>query len=291
MTPNLEAPYHPNDVVVLTAVADEGWTFSGWTGACTGTDACSVTMDGDKTVTATFTENAPNGIYDDTNAAWTYTGAWQSLTATGPYLDTWSYSTTIGDFAEIAFTGRQFKLSYLVGPDSGIVDVYVDGVKVGSVDQNSASWAWNGTWTSNLLAAGNHILRLVYASGGSMVSLDAFAVIIPQIVSTGIYDDTDTAMSYVGGWQPLSVTGPYFDTWRYSANIGDTAQVAFNGQQIKLTYVTGPILGTMDVYVDGVKVDSSTRTVTIGPGMGHGQVICCRRVITSCAWCMPAAVP
>ena len=58
VTADNPAPYYLNDVVVLTAVADEGWTFSGWTGDCTGTgDTCSVTMDADKTVTATFTQN------------------------------------------------------------------------------------------------------------------------------------------------------------------------------------------------------------------------------------------
>lgn len=38
----------------LTATADEGSTFTGWSGACTGTDPCLVEMDADKTATATF---------------------------------------------------------------------------------------------------------------------------------------------------------------------------------------------------------------------------------------------
>jgi uncharacterized repeat protein (TIGR02543 family) len=46
--------------VELTAVADPGWTFSGWSGAASGTDlTTTVTIgDGDNTVTATFTEAA-----------------------------------------------------------------------------------------------------------------------------------------------------------------------------------------------------------------------------------------
>jgi hypothetical protein len=51
--------YHYGDVVQLTANADAGWTFSSWIG-CTGTgNTCSVTMDGDKIVTATYTEVPP----------------------------------------------------------------------------------------------------------------------------------------------------------------------------------------------------------------------------------------
>jgi hypothetical protein len=54
VTPSPSGPYHYGDVVDLTPDPDDGWTFSEWGGACTGFGACSVTMDGDKTVSATF---------------------------------------------------------------------------------------------------------------------------------------------------------------------------------------------------------------------------------------------
>lgn len=47
--------YTSGTVVTLTAAASPGSTFSGWSGACTGTGACTVTMDAAKSVTATFT--------------------------------------------------------------------------------------------------------------------------------------------------------------------------------------------------------------------------------------------
>lgn len=43
----------------LTATADDGSIFTGWSGACTGTGACVVPMDADKTVTATFAVAQP----------------------------------------------------------------------------------------------------------------------------------------------------------------------------------------------------------------------------------------
>ncbi|UCG68474.1 MAG: hypothetical protein JSV09_11760, partial [Thermoplasmata archaeon] len=50
--------YIYDDEVQLTATADPGWTFTGWSGDLTGSvNPDNVTMDGDKTVTATFTQD------------------------------------------------------------------------------------------------------------------------------------------------------------------------------------------------------------------------------------------
>ena len=50
------ASFASNQLVTLSAAADAGSTFSGWSGeGCSGTDACQVTMDQGRSVTATFT--------------------------------------------------------------------------------------------------------------------------------------------------------------------------------------------------------------------------------------------
>ncbi len=49
--------YDEGDIVPVTATANLGYTFSSWSGACSGSGTCSVTMDADKTVTANFTLN------------------------------------------------------------------------------------------------------------------------------------------------------------------------------------------------------------------------------------------
>lgn len=46
--------YTHGTLVTLTPTAVNGSTFTGWSGACTGTGPCTVTMDNAKTVTATF---------------------------------------------------------------------------------------------------------------------------------------------------------------------------------------------------------------------------------------------
>ena len=51
--------YGAGTAVALTAVPGAGSQLSGWSGACTGTGACNVTMDAAKSVTATFTAVPP----------------------------------------------------------------------------------------------------------------------------------------------------------------------------------------------------------------------------------------
>ncbi len=46
--------YPSGKTVTLTATPDSGWKFAGWSGACSGTGTCQVTMDQDRAVTATF---------------------------------------------------------------------------------------------------------------------------------------------------------------------------------------------------------------------------------------------
>jgi uncharacterized repeat protein (TIGR01451 family) len=53
------APFADGTSVALTATPDEGSTFTGWGGACSGTEGCTVTMSADQSVTATFEAIVP----------------------------------------------------------------------------------------------------------------------------------------------------------------------------------------------------------------------------------------
>ncbi|MEM8863437.1 MAG: Ig-like domain-containing protein, partial [Chloroflexota bacterium] len=50
--------YDHGTVVTLTATADDGSTFVGWSGDCSGSDDCPITLDEAQTVTATFDDIA-----------------------------------------------------------------------------------------------------------------------------------------------------------------------------------------------------------------------------------------
>jgi uncharacterized repeat protein (TIGR02543 family) len=57
------ASYQYATQVTLTVVPDMKSTFTGWSGACAGTEGCTITMDGDKTLAASF--NLKGDINDD----------------------------------------------------------------------------------------------------------------------------------------------------------------------------------------------------------------------------------
>jgi len=56
------ASFASGTVVSLTAAPDSGSTFAGWSGACSGTGACSVTMDAAKSVSATFNSTSTGAL-------------------------------------------------------------------------------------------------------------------------------------------------------------------------------------------------------------------------------------
>ena len=106
-----------------------------------------------------------------------YDGKWQKVSGVADAYDTtFQYSNGVGENLEIPFNGKQIKLTYLTSPTFGTADVYIDGVKVTTLDQNSADWTFGVSWTSDVLSAGDHSLRLVHA-GGAAVTIDAAEVI------------------------------------------------------------------------------------------------------------------
>ncbi len=93
-----QATYHYGDVVTLTATADPGWSFAGWSGALSGTtNPANITMNGNKVVTATFTQSCIQVAGVD--FSWSPTQPFGGevvtfnasvLTGTAPFTYTWN---------------------------------------------------------------------------------------------------------------------------------------------------------------------------------------------------------
>ena len=137
--------------------------------------------------------------------------------------------------------------------DRALMDVYIDGVKVATIDE-SGTGVWQQTWTSEPLAAGNHNVRLVQASSG-VVDVDAIQIIATAtILPAGNYDDMDLAWHYSTYWYTYAGPGPSAETLHFSINPKDEALVSFSGTKFVLTYTEMSDRGMVDVFVDGAKV-------------------------------------
>jgi uncharacterized repeat protein (TIGR02543 family) len=98
------ATYTYGTVVTLTATASPGWTFADWTGDATGaSNPVTVTMDGNKAVTANYTQGqytltiiSANGTVAKVPDSATYTyGTVVTLTATAS--PGWTFASWTGD--------------------------------------------------------------------------------------------------------------------------------------------------------------------------------------------------
>jgi len=85
--------YASGTVVTLSAAPASGSTFAGWSGACTGTGGCSVTMSASRTVTATFNSTALTLRFTSPAAGATVRGTTTvTLAASGGTGDTYRVS-------------------------------------------------------------------------------------------------------------------------------------------------------------------------------------------------------
>jgi hypothetical protein len=66
-----------------------------------------------------------------------------------------------------------------------------------------------------------------------------------------IYDDGDFKFLYTGDWHQNTVSGTYQSTLHISSTIGDSVQLSFVGQKIRIAYQAGPSLGTIALRLDG----------------------------------------
>ncbi len=175
----------------------------------------------------TASSPAGAGTYDDADGHWIYSGTWRYYAGSGPLSNTLHYTDGIGDSAELRFNGASFVLTYTKANNRGLIDVYVDGVKAGTINAYSASTLWQQIWTSQVYPAGEHTVRLVHAgNSGTYIDVDAI-----QIYGSSSLP-TPTAPTAPQGWYasdytystdaPHAVTsvnrGPFTDFFSYDEN-------------------------------------------------------------------------
>jgi uncharacterized repeat protein (TIGR02543 family) len=189
--------YAVGSVVTLGVVPNSGYTFTGWTGACSGTGACQITMDGTKNVEATFTDltppdtiitSSPTTESGSTSFSFTFSSSEAGSTFQCSYGGAWKDCTTpYNDSIYIFETWTESQLVFNVRA--------ID--PAGNIDPTPASFAWT------IFRPFSSIFDITY--NGGVVKLQAL-------------DRTDSIFFYQG--KTLTLAGG-FDT-NYQYRIGTT---------------------------------------------------------------------
>ena len=236
---------YPNGTPVTLTATGSG--FLGWSGGCTGTGPCQVTMNADTTVTATFSggvtkidDNDPaiayNGWFDVADAA--ANGGFYRMSNVKNDKATWKSPAT----TSITWVTR-------TGPDQGKASVTIDGTNKGTVDLYSASPA-----TLNRVYGGlaNKVHTVVIkvlgtkntASTGFNVRVDAF------VAGSSTTQESDPAMQY-DTWAYTAQAKAYIGSYRSASVATASATVTFTGTAIDWITGTGQGFGKASVSIDG----------------------------------------
>jgi len=111
--------------------------------------------------------NSSETIYDDRDAHFIYSSGWQDLASQAAYGGSFKLTSENGAFVTFSFSGQSFSILYLSGNSYRDMDVYLDGVLVGTIDQKGGRSESLSRWDyPGQLAQGNHSLKLVIITPG-----------------------------------------------------------------------------------------------------------------------------
>ena len=116
------------------------------------------------------------GLYDDSHPIWKYFIFWKQLSNTNATSGNYHVSSSVipaSDAARFWFNGSKFRLTFARKSSYGRLDVYVDGTKVGIINQNSPNFLWNQNWTWTG-SAGLHVVE--FRVIGNKATIDAIRI-------------------------------------------------------------------------------------------------------------------
>lgn len=192
------------------------------------------------------------GKYENSDPHLLFLGNWTHYNSVNASGGSGRYSSTVGSYTLMRFTGKQVSLIYTANVNNGNAEIRIDGQLVNTLNQYAPTQTFGKQWASPLLAdEGPHTLTITHASG-AIIDVDAVLVANPSAPVAGTYEDTNSFISYTGRWNPYPLASASGGSSRYSDQLGSTATFTFDGNQISLIYTAYGNRGTMDVRVDGV---------------------------------------
>jgi SpoIID/LytB domain protein len=204
--------------------------------------------------------------FEESDLRITYAGTWVSASSSAMSGGTYRYSSKAGSTATFKFKGTSIKLLGSIGPSYGKADVYLDGVKLGTLNAYSSSYAHQAKlWERTGLSSAEHTLKITVlgtkdaASTGATVVFDALEVGSETVTEqpsagAGRTENDDALMGYTGSWVKASSTAFSGGTYHYSGTQGAAVKLRFKGTKVAIIGSAGPSYGKADVFVDGERI-------------------------------------
>ncbi len=295
--------FHSGDVITLTALPDEGWSFAGWSGdLVTTTNPAALTITGNAVVTATFTQDGytldvtvvgsggvtrlpdqPTYLFGDRvrltaipDPNWTFTG-WSGdvVTTTNPFTLTMMFNAAVtANFIEGAFTlGVNVNGSGSVGRDPDL-PAYKDGAVITLTARADPGWSFTG-WSGALTGAANpaHLTMHGNAVVTATFTQDAYTLGV-SVVGGGAVQRNPDHLTYPYG-QVITLTatanpGWTFAGWSGAAVTSDNPLVITMTSSTALTATFTENEYTLNVTIQG---SGSINRLPNQPTYEYGNVI------------------
>jgi glucosylceramidase len=210
---------------------------------------------------------------------------------TGPSGGNIYYTVTNGAIASFTFQApARFIFYYAKYTTRGKFEIWVDGVRLVTIDPYATTRTWQNKYTSPVYSDTNaHTVEIKNISpNGMQVDIDAIEIAAPPApAGPGLYQDTDAGWTYSGSWAASTgMTGPSGGNIYYTVTTGASASFTFQAPARFIFYyaqhtnrgpfeiwVDGSLLTTIDpyattrtwqnTYTSPVYTDTATHTVEI----------------------------
>lgn len=264
--------YAAGTIVTLTANPASGYVFSGWSGSISGTsNPVTLTMDGNKSVTATFTQTATNytlstsvtGQGSVSPASGTFaSGTNVTLTATpasGWQFSNWSGSVT-GSTNPVTLTMNSNKsVTAIFTQTSGSTSITLQENATGfcsvngTVDSNNAGFTGAG-FANTTNAAGTGVMyKVAFSSAGAYTFTYRYASISSR-----------PARLLINGATVIStIDFPPTGSWTSWATVSASATISAGTHDVRLEAIGSEGLGNIDyLQVTGTTPAAASCTAT-----------------------------
>jgi uncharacterized repeat protein (TIGR01451 family)/uncharacterized repeat protein (TIGR02543 family) len=290
-----QSTYTYGEVVTLTATADAGWTFAGWSGDLSGsTTPITLTMIENKVVTATFTQDeytlkttaVGNGWVITNPAKSTYTYG-EVVTLTAFALPGWTFSEWSGDLSgsttpvtvtitgnksvTATFTQDEYTLAVMTVGSGSVVSnpaksTYTYGEVVTLTATADPGWTFMG-WSGDL--SGDDNPKAIVMTGNKAVTatfVEAYTLTVTTIGSGTVV--TEPARSVYASGEVVTLTATANPGWTFTDwsgdLIGSTTPVTLTmnrDKAVTATFTQDPYTLTVTSPVDGQVLTASVISV------------------------------